>query len=110
MLKLTNKGKIKRLKKLLWLNFKENFFESIFGTRTYITGLCHLYKSIDHREKHRELFDHVNLNEEIPEIMDFANKKYRLDGRGYWWQYRGFGAWWQRHVAIVRTIWKLKRL
>jgi len=109
MLKLTNKGKIKRLRKLMLLNFKRNFHHSIFDTRNYVFGLCRLYRSIDNRAGHEGLFDPVSLNEEIPEILDFVNKQYMLDGQGYWWPHRGFRAWWERHVAIVRTIWKLKK-
>lgn len=92
------------------LNFKGNFFHSTFDTRDYVIGLCHLYRSIDNRKVHRGLCDdHVNLNEEIPDILDFVNKQYMSVHRNYWWPHRGFKAWWERHVAIVRTIRKLKK-
>jgi hypothetical protein len=97
MLKLTNKGKIKRLKKLLWLNFNYNFTSKC----TY--GLCGLY------QRQYNLLDSCRLFDDIPELYEF---KYYRGNRiyGYWWPDDRFIGWWYRHWAIVRAIWKLKRL
>jgi hypothetical protein len=107
MLNLTKKEKIKRLRKLMWLNFKENFFESIFVRRCYIIGLCQLYRKSCYDESF-----HINeLKLEIPEILEFVNIKYTsYSMSGHWFPVEGFQSWWSRHWAIVRTIWKLKKL
>jgi hypothetical protein len=96
MLKLTNKGKIKRLRKLLWLNFNYNFMSKC----TY--GLCGLYQT------QYDLLDSYRLFEDIPELYEFRCRKHS-NIYGYWWPEDRFISWFYRHVAIVRTIWKLKR-
>lgn len=95
MTKLTNKEKIKRLKKLLWLNFRYNFLSSI----TY--GLCGLYQRLYNTPSY-------GLLDEIPELYEFRFYKYIKEG--YWWPDSRVVGWWYRHWAIVRTIWKLRKL
>lgn len=96
MLKLTNKGKIKRLKKLLWLNFTYNFLSKC----TY--GLCGLYQRQYNLPNSYRLFD------DIPELYEIRSRNACIES--YWWPDGVIGGWWYRHWAIVRTIWKLKRL
>jgi hypothetical protein len=114
MLKLTNKEKIKKLRKLMWLNFKNNFFYRLIGDRVYVTGLCQLYKCLDlSGEINISLLnEYIDLKEEIPEIIEFVNRKYILHDSlmyGYWFSTKGINAFSERHWAIVRTIWKLKK-
>lgn len=96
MTKLTNKGKIKRLRKLLWFNFRYNFM----SRHTY--GLCGIY------EDHYNRSSIHNLLYEIPELYEFRHKdSYEF---GFWWSRGRVVGWWYRHWAIVRTIWKLRKL
>jgi hypothetical protein len=100
MTKLTNKGKIKRLRKLLWLNFKYNFMSRI----TY--GLCGLYRE-QYNSKQYNVFNHTLFNE-LPELYEFKIRNSSATG-GYWWPRGRVIGWWCRHWAIIRTIWKLKK-
>jgi hypothetical protein len=89
--------KIKRLKTLLYLNFKHNFLRSFHNK--YSPGLCFLY------QRHYTLEVAV-LYDDVPELIEFA---YFKDSTGYWWPSNQFVLnWWYRHRAISRTIIKLK--
>ena len=94
MTKLTKKGKIKRLRKLLWFNFRYNFMSGI----TY--GLCGLYQKLYNIPSYG-LFD------ELPELYEFRTRGSNVES--YWWPRGRVIGWWCRHWAIVRTIWKLKK-
>ena len=94
MTKLTNKEKIKKLRKLLWFNFRYNFMNR------NIRGLCGLYKKLYNIPSYG-LFD------EIPELYEFRTRGSNVDY--YWWPRGRIVGWWYRHWAIIRTISKLKR-
>lgn len=97
---MTKEEKIDILKKMLWLNFKENFNNTGLSY-----GLCNLFQRASD-------YSHWSLLDDIPELFEYRYRKhlpYDQPG-GYWWPYRGrFIPWWERHKAIWKTIKHLKK-
>lgn len=91
---MTKEEKIDILKKMLWLNFKENF-----GRYGICTGLCFIYELATNYSIH-------DVRDTIPELI-----KHRTTYQNpFWWPYRGrFKPWWERHKAIRKTIKHLKK-
>lgn len=91
---MTKEEKIDILKKMLWLNFKENF-----GRKGICIGLCTIYEFAAD-------FKHHHMRDAIPELVEYTTFHNSL----YWWPYRGrFIPWWERHKAIWKTIKHLKK-
>lgn len=91
---MTKKEKIKILKKMLWLNFTENF-----GRKGMCIGLCTIYE-------YATDFKHHKMRDQLPELVENRT----IHTSVYWWPCRGrFIAWWERHKAILKTIKKLKK-
>lgn len=92
---LTTEKKIRILRKMRWLNFKENFLKIRFRV-----GLCTIF---DYASDFRHPY---SLSEAIPEIKNFKTNHLSI----YWWTTEGrFLPWWERHKAINKTINLLKK-
>lgn len=89
---MTKEEKIITLKKLMRINFEVNF-----GKR-YTMGLCTLFRRVTNYE---DLFTH------FPELASHVPIEHFFY---YWWEHKGyFKPWWERHVAIWKTIKQLKK-
>lgn len=92
---LTTDEKIRILRKIRWVNFKENFLKS--GLHI---GLCTIFDFVTNFKYP------YSLGWAIPEIK--KNKGANLSTY-YWWGTEGrFLPWWERHKAINKTINLLK--
>lgn len=92
---MTKQEKIDILWKMMWLNFKYKF-----GRKNTI-ALCYCFEMATNFKKRR-------LRENIPEILKHKNVNFINDT--YWWSFKGrFLPWWERHLAIWRTIQDIKK-
>jgi hypothetical protein len=91
---MTKEEKIDILKKMLWLNFKENF-----GKKGVCVGLCTIYGFAAD-------FKYHGMRDQLPELVQYRTHH----DLAYWWPYRGrFKPWWYRQIAIWKTIRHLKK-
>jgi hypothetical protein len=97
---MTKEEKIGILKKMMWLNFQENF-----NNAGLTLGLCNIFRRASN-------YSHLSLFEDIPELFEYRDRKYLPydQPQGYWWPKNGrFIPWWERHKAIWKTIKHLKK-
>lgn len=96
---MTKQEKIDILWEMMWLNFRYNF---LWGTTSHsVIGLCYCFEEVVNFKLRR-------LKHHIPEI--FQHRKIQGGVNGYWWSYEGrFIPWWERHIAIWKTIRQLKK-
>lgn len=90
---MTKEEKLVVLKKLMKINFKRNFMSS------YTLGLCGQYRELGYTGR---------LNVDIPELVPPLKSVFNVNW--FWWEPNGvILPWWKRHMAIYKTIKKLKR-
>jgi hypothetical protein len=96
---MTNQKKIILLKQLSKLNFRHNFMER------HTIGLCVLFRRVLGRDiMFGSPDDLINV---IPELYEEGETDTWYT---YWWPIDGYIIpWWKRHMAIRRTISKLKK-
>lgn len=92
---MTKEEKITILKKMMLLNFRDNF-----GRKGRICiGLCTIYEIVVD-------YKYDGMRDQLPELVEYRT----FHNGAYLWPYRGrFIPWWERHKAIWKTIKHLKK-